>query len=66
MNTASMTVVGAGSYGTALAITLARNGHQVVLWGHDPAHITRLQQDRSNQAFCLAFPSLIIYPLKLI
>ncbi len=36
---ASMTVIGAGSYGTALAITLARNGHQVVLWGHDPKHI---------------------------
>ena len=35
MNTvnASMTVIGAGSYGTALAITLARNGHSVVLWG---------------------------------
>jgi glycerol-3-phosphate dehydrogenase (NAD(P)+) len=31
-----MTVIGAGSYGTALAITLARNGHDVVLWGHDP------------------------------
>ena len=30
---ASMTVIGAGSYGTALAITLARNGHEVVLWG---------------------------------
>ena len=30
---ASMTVIGAGSYGTALAITLARNGHDVVLWG---------------------------------
>ena len=36
---ASMTVIGAGSYGTALAITLARNGHEVVLWGHDPEHI---------------------------
>lgn len=36
---ASMTVIGAGSYGTALAITLARNGHRVVLWGHDPKHI---------------------------
>jgi glycerol-3-phosphate dehydrogenase len=39
---ASMTVIGAGSYGTALAITLARNGHQVVLWGHDPKHIATL------------------------
>ena len=52
MNTASMTVIGAGSYGTALAITLARNAHQVVLWGHDPKHIHQLEQDRSNQA-CL-------------
>ncbi len=25
---AAMTVIGAGSYGTALAITLARNGHR--------------------------------------
>ncbi len=37
---ASMTVIGAGSYGTALAITLARNGHPVVLWGHDPQNIS--------------------------
>ncbi|WP_409160860.1 NAD(P)H-dependent glycerol-3-phosphate dehydrogenase [Pectobacterium sp. B2J-2] len=48
---ASMTVIGAGSYGTALAITLARNGHQVVLWGHNPAHIQALQDARCNQAF---------------
>ncbi len=33
---ASMTVIGAGSYGTALAITVARNGHQVVLWATIP------------------------------
>ena len=48
---AHMTVIGAGSYGTALAITLARNGHQVVLWGHDPKHIATLQHDRCNAAF---------------
>ncbi|GLY61359.1 NAD(P)H-dependent glycerol-3-phosphate dehydrogenase [Pectobacterium brasiliense] len=48
---ASMTVIGAGSYGTALAITLARNGHRVVLWGHNPAHIQALQAARCNQAF---------------
>ncbi|MBS0849740.1 NAD(P)H-dependent glycerol-3-phosphate dehydrogenase [Citrobacter sp. JGM124] len=48
---ASMTVIGAGSYGTALAITLARNGHQVVLWGHDPEHIATLQAVRCNVAF---------------
>ena len=47
----SLTVLGAGSYGTALAITLARNGHRVVLWGHDPEHIRQLRADRANQAF---------------
>ena len=43
MNTvnASMTVIGAGSYGTALAITLARNGHSVVLWGTTPRKFKR-------------------------
>lgn len=29
---ASISVLGAGSYGTALAITLARNGHPVLPW----------------------------------
>lgn len=48
---ASMIVIGAGSYGTALAITLARNGHEVLLWGHDPAHIQALEATRCNQAF---------------
>ncbi len=64
MNTvnASMTVIGAGSYGTALAITLARNGHPVVLWGHNPAQIQTLQHDRCNQAFLpdVPFPDTLL------
>ncbi|KMU53619.1 glycerol-3-phosphate dehydrogenase [Serratia marcescens] len=64
MNTvnASMTVIGAGSYGTALAITLARNGHAVVLWGHNPAQIQTLQRDRCNQAFLpdVPFPDTLL------
>ncbi len=47
---AAITVIGAGSYGSALAITMARNGHAVVLWGHDPAHIHTLTESRCNQA----------------
>lgn len=60
--TASMTVIGAGSYGTALAITLARNGHPVVLWGHDPKHIEVLQRERCNQAFLpdVPFPDTLL------
>ncbi|HAT4499459.1 TPA: NAD(P)H-dependent glycerol-3-phosphate dehydrogenase [Serratia marcescens] len=64
MNTvnASMTVIGAGSYGTALAITLARNGHTVVLWGHNPAQVQTLQQNRCNQAFLpdVPFPDTLL------
>ena len=61
---ASMTVIGAGSYGTALAITLARNGHDVVLWGHDPKHIATLQRDRCNVAFLPDVPFLTPCTLK--
>ncbi len=59
----AMTVIGAGSYGSALAISLARNGENVVLWGHDPLHVAQLEIDRANEAFLpgVSFPpSLII------
>jgi glycerol-3-phosphate dehydrogenase (NAD(P)+) len=49
-------VVGAGSWGTALAILMTRNGHQVRLWGHDPAHLERLQRDRENREFLPGAP----------
>lgn len=48
---AAITVLGAGSYGTALAISLARNGHRVVLWGHNPNSLNILQRERRNQQF---------------
>lgn len=44
-------VIGAGSWGTALAVCLARNGHPVRLWGHDPAHSARLAAERRNAEF---------------
>ncbi|MCJ7975202.1 NAD(P)H-dependent glycerol-3-phosphate dehydrogenase [Aeromonas veronii] len=47
----AISVLGAGSYGSALAISLARNGHPTLLWGHDPAHVAELEQDRCNKAF---------------
>ena len=65
---ASMTVIGAGSYGTALAITLARNGHPVVLWGHNPEHINALQRARCNQEFLpdVPFPDNLLLETNLI
>ena len=47
----AISVLGAGSYGSALAISLARNGHSTLLWGHDPAHVAELEHDRCNKAF---------------
>ncbi len=48
-------VLGAGSWGTALALLLCRNGHGVRLWGHDPEHIAALRQDCENRAFLPGF-----------
>lgn len=48
-------VIGAGSWGTALALQLVRNGLIVNLWGHEQAHINRLQADRQNQEFLPGF-----------
>ncbi|OCG14629.1 glycerol-3-phosphate dehydrogenase [Gilliamella sp. wkB292] len=56
---AVVTVIGAGSYGTSLAILLARNGHPTLLWGHNPDKMTILQHDRQNKQFLpdIAFPA---------
>ncbi len=47
----SITVVGAGSWGTALAIQFARTGRRTILWGREEDHLDRLQEDRENQQF---------------
>ena len=41
-------VVGAGSWGTALAVHLARAGHRVQLWGRDAALVDAMRRDRVN------------------
>ncbi|WP_455487461.1 NAD(P)H-dependent glycerol-3-phosphate dehydrogenase [Haemophilus sp.] len=46
-----ITVLGAGSYGTALAMTFSRNGSPTYLWGHNPAHIAQMQTERQNYRF---------------
>ncbi|CAA9891273.1 glycerol-3-phosphate dehydrogenase (NAD+) [Candidatus Methylobacter favarea] len=57
MNT-KIAILGAGSWGTALAILAARNGCQTLLWGRDPDHIAALARDRQNRRYLadLAFP----------
>ena len=38
--------LGAGSWGTALAIMLAGHGHDVVLWSKVESEVTMLQENR--------------------
>jgi glycerol-3-phosphate dehydrogenase (NAD(P)+) len=49
--TTPISVLGAGSWGTALALLLARNGHDVSLWGHHPKHMSDLEAARCNQRY---------------
>lgn len=44
-------VLGAGSWGTALAIQFARTGRAVRLWGRDRQHLEVLARDRVNQRY---------------
>jgi len=49
--TSAITVLGAGSYGTALAICLARNGHSTLLWGRNADDIASMARDRINHRY---------------
>ncbi len=49
--TTPVIVIGAGSWGTALAIQLARVGGPVVLWGRDAAHMQQMQEARCNERY---------------
>jgi glycerol-3-phosphate dehydrogenase (NAD(P)+) len=46
-----MTVIGAGSWGTALAIQCARAGHPTRLWGRDAALLEAMQRARRNERY---------------
>ncbi len=55
----SVTVLGAGSWGTALAVHLARVGHHVNLWARDAALVAEIQARRANAVYLpgVALPS---------
>ncbi|NJE63483.1 NAD(P)H-dependent glycerol-3-phosphate dehydrogenase [Enterococcus durans] len=55
-------VLGPGSWGTALAQTLAENGHDVRIWGNVPEQIDEINTYHTNQHFLpdLKIPETII------
>lgn len=48
---APISVIGAGSWGTALAIQLARAGSPVRLWGRDSSQMQKMQAARCNDRY---------------
>jgi glycerol-3-phosphate dehydrogenase (NAD(P)+) len=44
-------VIGAGSWGTALANVVAQNGHQVTLWAYEPELVEAMTATRVNHLF---------------
>ncbi|MBE0440090.1 MAG: NAD(P)-dependent glycerol-3-phosphate dehydrogenase [Gammaproteobacteria bacterium] len=56
------TVLGAGAWGTALAIAIARNDHPVILWGRDASQLAAMRQSRSNERYLpgIVFPESLV------
>ncbi len=53
--THTVAVLGAGSWGTALAMVLARNGHQVRLWGRDAGQLSQMRAVQCNSIYLSGF-----------
>jgi len=53
-----VSVIGAGSWGTALAMQLARAGNRVRMWDRKPARAAAMQRERENSRYLpgLRFP----------
>ncbi len=62
---APVAVLGAGSWGTALAVQFARSGRPTRLWGRDRARLAAMARERRNERYLAAgaFPqSLTVEP----
>ena len=52
----AVAVLGAGSWGTALAALIARHGHATVLWGRDAATISAIEATGENPRYLPGIP----------
>lgn len=57
----SLAVIGAGSYGTALAIAVASKGVEVCLYDHNPEYAQNMEKERQNQKYLpdIRFPDAL-------
>jgi len=49
-------MIGAGTFGTAMAMIAARCGHDVLLWAHDPEVAEGIEKSRSNPSYLAGLP----------
>jgi glycerol-3-phosphate dehydrogenase (NAD(P)+) len=47
----TVTVIGAGAWGTALAMLLQHGGHEVTIWGHDAGHLDDMRKSARNDRY---------------
>ena len=54
-------MIGAGGWGTTLAIHLARRGHDAWLWGRDPGLVAEMRERRANAVYLadVSFPKAL-------
>ncbi len=48
---AKISIIGSGGWGTAVAVMLAKNGHEVMLWSYLQEESTALEKERENIPF---------------
>ncbi|MGN0909276.1 MAG: NAD(P)-binding domain-containing protein, partial [Succinivibrio sp.] len=56
-----ISVIGAGSYGTALAVVAASKGLRAMLWDHRPERAAAMQEARENASYLpgIRFPDTL-------
>ena len=61
-----ITVAGAGAFGTALAVALARDGRDVTLWARSPESVAAMAGARRNMAYlpAIGFPEVAVAGLS--
>lgn len=62
MDKKTIAILGAGSWGTAVAIHLSQIGHRVLLWAHNPAHVALMAKEKANSRYLpdIGFPQTLI------
>ena len=60
---ANISIIGGGSWGLAMALTLHKNSHNIRVWEHNPINVKKLLTERKNEAYLknIIFPDDIFF-----